>query len=348
MNDYYETLGIPRNASKDEVKRAYRKLAHQFHPDKSGGDDARFKEINEAYQVLGDDNKRQQYDRFGTTFQSGQGAGGFGGQQYSNADFGDIFEDLFSGFAGFGSKSRGRQRGRDISIGIDISFSDGMFGTNRSVLLPKTALCDVCGGNGAEPGSKLSKCDVCRGTGTVRETRKSMFGSFTSLTECSVCNGKGESPEKVCSSCSGAGVFRKQETIDFAVPPGINDGEVIKITGMGEAVAGGESGDVYVRVHVLPDPVFRRDGSDLIMDLTLMHSLLLLGGTQTVDTLEGAIEVRIPELSRAGDLLRIRGKGVPRQRGGRGDLLIRLVPKVPKKLSSRAKKILADLSEEGL
>ena len=355
--DYYEILGVPKNASQDEVKRAYRKLAHQHHPDKKSGDEKKFKEINEAYQILGDAEKRRQYDQFGTSFNSqpGQGQGGWSGDfsdfagGFGGADFGDLFEDILGGLGGFGrggGRAR-RRRGSDMALNLEIPFQEAVFGGKRSVLIEKNSACDNCGGSGAEKGTDMKKCGTCSGTGTVRETRRSLFGSFTSLAECTVCRGRGETPEKICHICKGRGIFRKQETIDIEIPAGIRDGEAIKFTGRGEAMAGGTAGDLYIKIKVLPHHLFRREGSDLLMDLQIPLSKMLLGGEENIETLEGKISVKIPELSKTGDFLRLRGKGVPSGRT-RGDLLIRLFPKLPKKLSHQAKKLLSDLEKEGI
>lgn len=363
--DYYEILGVQKGASKEDIKRAYRKLAHKYHPDKGGGDEKKFKEINEAYQILGDDVRRSQYDQFGSTsFGNGGGQGwdfsGFnqpsGGQGFGTDDLGDIFESFFStgggsafGGGGFGfGKNNRKRRGSDISISIDISFSEAVFGTRRSILIQRTAECESCGGSGAQALSKKKKCASCQGTGTVRDIRKSIFGSFTSLAECRSCEGRGEIPEHPCSICRGVGIKRKQENIDVEIPVGIQGGEVVKLTGLGEAARSGFTGDLYIRINIMPHPVFRREGSDLLMDLHLSLSAMLLGSEEKIETLDGFILVKIPELSNAGDFLRVRGKGVPRSRGLRGDLLIRLYPKLPKKLSARSKKILEDLKNEGL
>lgn len=350
--DYYEILGVQKGASKDEIKRAYRKLAHKFHPDKGGGDEKKFKELNDAYQILSDDQRRAQYDQFGSSGFSNRGGGfdfssGFGSQNFGAEDLGDIFESFFGGFGGGGGR-RGQRRGSDISIGIDISFEEAVFGAKRSIIIQRTTECEACRGSGAEVGSKKKKCSSCQGTGTVRENRRSIFGSFTSLTECRTCGGAGEVPEKVCFSCRGLGIKRKQENIDVEIPSGIQSGEVIKLTGFGEAVKSGLTGDFYVRINVMPHPVFRREGSDLLMDLNLPLSLMLLGGEEKISTLDGSILIKIPELSNSGDFLRVRGKGVPKSHGSRGDILIRLYPKLPKKLSTKSKKILEDLKQEGL
>ncbi|MDP3934661.1 MAG: DnaJ C-terminal domain-containing protein [Candidatus Giovannonibacteria bacterium] len=361
--DYYEILGVGKSASQEEVKRAYRKLAHQHHPDKKGGDEKKFKEINEAYQILGDDEKRRRYDQFGSAA-FGQGGGAQPGWDFSGfqdfdgnfggVDLGDIFGDIFGGFGGF-SRSRRAKRGSDISLSLDVSFRESVFGGARSVLLDKTSLCDICRGSGAEPGSHVKKCDTCQGTGTVRESRRSILGSFTSLAECSKCRGKGEIPEHFCKHCRGQSVLKKQENINIQIPAGIRDGEAIKLTGMGEALSGGAAGDLYVKINVIPHPIFRREGFDLVMDLYAQPSKMILGGEEAIETLEGPpdgragkILVRIPELSKAGDILRLRQKGVPKSRGNRGDLLIVLHQKLPKKLSHEARRLLSDLEKEGL
>jgi molecular chaperone DnaJ len=351
--DYYEILGVSRSASKEEIKKAYRKLAHQYHPDKGGGDEQRFKEISEAYRVLADDQKRSQYDQFGANFPNGA-SGGWSGEdifsQFSRQGHGfeDVFEDLFSGLGGSGFGGRRREkRGSDISIALDISFYDSVFGTMRGVILEKTSICDVCKGKGAEEDA-FKKCSTCQGKGTVRESRRSIFGTFTSLSECTHCYGKGEVPEKPCKVCNGATVMRKRENINIDIPPGIRDGEAIKLTGLGEAMPLGAPGDLYVKIGVLPNPVFRREGYDLLMDLSLPLSKMLMGGKEAVETMDGKIEVKIPELSKGGDYLRVRNKGVPQGTNSRGDLLIKLNPKLPKKLSGKSKDLLAELEKEGL
>mgnify|MGYP001562023196 CR=1 FL=1 len=346
--DYYDILGVSKDSSKEDIKRAYRKLAHKHHPDKNGGDEKKFKEINEAFQVLGDDSKRKHYDQLGTAGGfSGDFSQGFGGGRwgFGAEDLGDVFETFFGGFSRQGSRSK---RGSDISIAIDVSFADSVFGTKRSVLLQRSAACEACRGSGSEAGLKKKKCGTCQGTGTIRESRKSIFGMFTSLAECSLCKGTGEIPEHPCKSCKGMGIKRKQENLDIEIPPGIQNGEVIKLVGMGEDIFGGTSGDLYVKIGVALHPVFRREGSDILMDLQLPISTMLMGGEEKIETLDGAILVKIPELSNSGDFLRVRGKGIVKSRSSRGDLLIRLYPKLPKKLSPRAKKLLSDLKEEEL
>ena len=286
--DYYEILGVSRRASKDEIKKAYRRLAQKYHPDKNKGDDSKFKEINEAYSVLSDDKKRAEYDAYGRVFEGAEG-GGFGGFDFSGFDFGkgaagiefdlgEIFSDIFGG----GAFSRRKKRGRDISIDLEIPFEESVFGTERKVILSKVSMCEKCGGEGAEPGSELKKCPYCGGTGKIHDTKRSVFGVFTSIKECSNCGGRGSVPVKKCSRCSGSGVVPKKEEIAIVIPPGINDGEMIRLAGMGEAVQGGSPGDLYVKIHVKPHPVFRKKGNDLYMDLNIKISDALLGAEKEI------------------------------------------------------------------
>ncbi|MEK7142371.1 MAG: molecular chaperone DnaJ [Patescibacteria group bacterium] len=363
MNDYYEILGVPRNATKDDIKKAYRKLAHKHHPDKSGGEDKKFKEISEAYEVLQDEKKRADYDTYGKGFGNSGGAGGqgFGGFDFGDFasksggqgfefDFGDIFENFFGGQQGGRAKSK---RGADIAVDLSISFEDSIFGTERKILLSKVSYCQVCKGNGAEPGSEMEKCSTCQGAGRIRESRKSVFGMVSSFKECSKCAGKGSIPTKKCSACSGHGVTKKSEEISVKIPPGIRDGEAISMPGMGEAVAGGVAGDLYVKFTIGKHPVFRRDGANLAMDLDIKVSESLLGTEREISTLEGIIKLKVPAGINSGEILVLRGKGVPQGYGSfggrsRGDLMIKILIKTPKKFSKKAKDLIEELKKEGV
>ncbi len=358
--DYYQILGVDKKASKDEIKKAFRKLAHKYHPDKKGGDEAKFKEVNEAYGVLSDDQKRSEYDMYGNVFSGQQGSGGgqgFGGFDPSgwqsagagmDFDLGDLFNEFFSGAAGRERGGRRVKRGRDISVDIQISFEESVFGVERKLRLNKVSACDECQGSGAAPDSKMIKCETCGGQGQVRETRRSFIGSFSTIRECSACLGKGETPEKRCQTCHGNGVRKKDEEIKISVPAGIQDGEMIRMSGQGEGVPGGVAGDLYIKVHVEKHPVFRRQGSNLAMDLDIKLSDALLGAEYTVATLDGDIKVKIPPQIDFGEILRVKGKGVPIEGKSRGDLLIKVVINMPKKLSKKAKKLIEDLKQEGL
>lgn len=348
MKDYYEILGVARSASKEDIKKAYRKLAHQYHPDKKGGDEKKFKEVNEAYQVLSNDEKRAQYDQFGRVGDNNMGGGwDFGSfNGFEDMDMGDIFESFFGRGGGFGG-AQGRRRGRDISIDIEIPFSESVFGTERRVLIRKRATCDTCSGTGKEEGSAEITCSRCHGSGTIRDTKKSFFGTFTQVVECAECHGRGKIPEKKCRACHGEEVLVKSEEIRIIIPPGIENGEVVRIAGKGEAARGSEAGDLYVKVHVLPHPVFKRSRNDLYMKLEIPLSEALLGGSHHVPTLDGEIKVKIPQGVSDGEVLKVAGKGVPREDATRGDLLIEVKIKLPKKLTPAVKALIEQLQKEG-
>jgi len=354
MKDYYEILGVAKNASDDEIKKAFRKLAQKYHPDKKGGDEAKFKEVSEAYAVLSDKKRRAQYDTGAHAFGGAGQTGGFGGFDFSQFggfqqgnfqefDLGDIFGEFFGG--GQGQRSR---RGRDISIDIELSFRDAAFGTERRVLISKIGVCDVCNGNGAEKGSKVITCPTCNGKGEIRETRNTFFGAFTSARTCPKCHGKGTVPEKPCHKCHGEGVSRREEEIVVNVPPGVDDGEMIRMPGRGEAAASGVAGDLYVKLHVKPDPMFVREGNNLITVLKIRLSDALLGGSYDIKTLDGMEKIHIPEGVTHGEVIRVRGQGIPSTRGSRGDILVRIEIELPKKLSKEARALVEKLKSEGL
>jgi len=357
--DYYDILGIDKKAGKDEIKKAFRTLAHKYHPDKKTGDDAKFKEINEAYSVLSDDNKRAQYDQFGSAgpssgFGGGQSAGfdGFDFSQFTQGgngqgfefDFGDIFGDVFGG----GGNRRQAKRGHDISVDIELSFEDAIFGVERTILLNKVSKCDTCGGNGAEKGSELITCKKCNGKGSVREVKRTFFGQFESMNTCDECHGSGKTAKTKCHDCHGHGVLKKESEIKVKIPSGIENGEMIRLSGGGEAVSGGQNGDLYIKIHVKKHPTFRKDGQNLLMDLEIKLSDALIGSEYGVKTLDGDIKVKIPEGVNHGEILRIKGKGVPYDKHYRGDILIKIHVQMPKKLTKEAKKAIEILKKEGL
>jgi molecular chaperone DnaJ len=358
--DHYETLGVPKGSSKEEIKKAFHKLAHKYHPDKNKGYDAKFKEVNEAYQVLSDDKKRAQYDQFGSAGPGfGGGAGGFdpsnmggfdfsgfqNGQGFDMGDIGDIFSDFFGGGRGASQQNRGR----DISTEISVAFADSIFGTTRRILITKVSTCDTCHGSGGKPGAKQITCSHCSGKGQIRETRRSILGSFVQTRVCEVCMGKGTIPSEPCETCRGAGVKRKEEEIEVKVPAGIENGEMIRITGMGEAVRGGQSGDLYVKINVERHPMFRREGQNLMTDIEVKLTEALLGAEREVETLDGTVALKIPEGIASGTTLRLRDRGVPSQRGHkRGDIMIKVTVQIPTKLSKSAKDAIKMLKEEGL
>lgn len=369
--DYYKILGVDKNASAEELKKAYRKLAHKYHPDKIAEGTAehkeseqKFKELNEAYQVLSDANKRQQYDQFGTTYEqaSRQGGGGFGGGGFSgfgqganvNVDFDDL-EDLFggvfrgfSGFGGGGRRSRAQVRGADIQVTETISFKETAFGVSRQLKLYKTVPCAACNGSGAEKGSKVVTCKTCSGSGQVAEVQNTIFGSFQTVRACSACNGTGSIPEKVCSTCRGRRITKETTTINVDIPAGISDGETLRLTGQGEVVGGGTTGDLYVTVRVEADPHFERRGNDVLSVVQVAMSEAVLGSVREIETLDGAVSLTIPSGTKAGTVLRLAGKGITHLRGrGRGDHLVEVKIVVPTKLSKVQRKLFEELRDAG-
>lgn len=358
--DYYEILGVQKNASKDEIKKAFHKLALKYHPDKNNGDDKKFKEANEAYQVLSDEQKRSKYDQFGSAdgnpgfggFSSNGGAPGWdfsgfqNGQGFDMGDMGDIFGEFFGG--GMGRGSRNSRRGRDIQTEIDLSFEEAVFGVKKTISITKQSKCNVCGGSGAKVGTKMNVCKTCGGNGQIREVRRSILGSFSTTKTCDVCLGAGKIPSEKCSNCRGDGLVRKQNEIELNIPAGIDNAEMLKMTGTGEDIQNGPSGDLYIKVRVKSHPVYKRDGLNLNTDLSIKLSEALLGMEYKLKTLEGnTIEVKIPEGINHNELLRVRGKGVPSSRG-RGDIIIRVQIKMPPKLSRKQKEIIEELKKEGL
>ncbi|MCB9810918.1 MAG: molecular chaperone DnaJ [Candidatus Nomurabacteria bacterium] len=354
MKDYYQILGLQKGASKDEVKKAFRKLAAQYHPDKKTGDEAKYKEITEAYAVLGDEKKKAEYDSYGHAFNGaagGQGGfnwadfpgqGGFAGGQGFEFDISDIFENF-----GFGGGRANQARGRDVSIEINLSFKEAVFGTTRKVLITKNSLCTECGGNGAKKGAGMTTCTTCSGHGKIRETRQSIMGNFTTVRECSVCHGRGEIPKERCPHCAGAGVTRAQEEVEIKIPAGIENGEVVRMTGRGEAMPNGQPGDLYIKLHVEADKNIRREGTTLLTDLPIKLTDALLGGVYKVTTLDGTMDLKVPAGITHGELLRIKDKGVPTERG-RGDFMVRIKIEMPKKLSRKAEKLVEELRGEGV
>ncbi len=355
MKDYYQILGLQKGASKDEVKKAFRKLAAQHHPDKKTGNEEKYKEITEAYAVLGDDKKKAEYDSYGHAFNgSGGPSGGFGGFNWSDFasqggfngqgfefDISDIFENF-----GFGGGAK-QSRGRDISIEINLNFKEAIFGSTRKVLITKNSLCSECKGTGGKPNAGTTTCTACSGNGKVRETRQSIMGSFTTVRECNVCNGRGQVPKERCAHCAGAGIRRGQEEIEIKVPAGIENGEVIRMTGRGEAMPNGQPGDLYVKIYVEPHKTIKREGNTLYTNLPIKLTDALLGGSYKIETLDGVMELKVPAGISHNELLRIKEKGVPTERG-RGDFMVRINIEIPKKISKKAEKLIQELREEGI
>jgi molecular chaperone DnaJ len=359
--DHYSTLGVPKNASDEDIKRAFRKLAHQYHPDKTGGNDARFKEINEAYQVLGDPDKRKKYDQFGPGFEQmggfgGGGPHGFGGFDFSQGgikfDFGegggigDLFGDLFGGAARGGSRTR-EKRGRHIEMDLPLTFKEAAFGVDRELRVYKHVACADCSGTGADKGSKVTDCLQCGGTGQVRKVQQTIIGNFQTVGVCDRCEGEGKVPEKKCRRCGGNGVIKEERVIQVKVPAGINDGEVLRISGEGEAVVRGKSGDLYLAARIKADPDFRRDGFDVHSVKEISFSRAALGGSVAVATLDGDVDLKIPAGTQPATVFRLKGKGVPfLKRSGRGDHFVEIKVKVPDRLTRDQRRILEEWDQD--
>lgn len=357
--NYYEILGIDKKANKEEVKKAFHKLAHRYHPDKKEGNADKFKEVSEAYSVLSDDKKRAEYDAYGQAF-NGQGPMGGGGAPFEGFDFtnftdaagyqnfdfgnlGDIFGDIFTGT----SQSR-TPRGRDIQMDLEISFEESIFGAERKVLITKQSLCSTCNGSGGKPGTELKTCTACNGNGKIHEAKRSFFGTVSVVRACPTCRGTGKIPKEKCATCHGAGVTRKQEEIKVGIPTGIENGEVIRMTGRGEAISGGVAGDLYVKIYVKKHGSIYREGNNLLTNLSVKLSDALLGAEYSVPTLEGPVTITIPQGISFGEILRLKEKGVPYGKNRRGDLLIKITIAMPQKLSRSAKQLIEDLKKEGM
>ncbi|MCH7529865.1 molecular chaperone DnaJ [Patescibacteria group bacterium] len=349
--DYYNILGVSKRASKEEIKKAFRQLAHKYHPDKKDGDEIKFKEVSEAYGVLSNDKKRAEFDAYGRTFSDGGNAGfegfegstGGAGFNAQNFDFGDIFNEFFGG------ATRERvKRGRDISIDIAVSFKESVFGAQRKVLLTKISKCSTCSGSGSKEDSEFKTCNICNGKGKIHETKSSLIGTFTSVRVCDTCRGTGSIPKDKCNKCKGFGVLRQEEEIAITIPPGISNGEMIRLSGNGEAVSDGMPGDLYIKVHVQEDKIFTKEGNNIRMDLNVKFTDALLGGNYTIQTLDGDITVKIPAGVSFNEILRVRGKGVTIAKNHRGDLLIRVNITVPTKLSRKSKQLIEELKKEGV
>jgi len=354
--DYYEILNVSKSASKAEIKKAYRKLALKYHPDKNKEADAeeKFKEISEAYAVLYDDEKRKMYDQYGHAGID---------QQYSaedifrGADFGDIFgsmgglEDIFErffggGMGGFGRQSQRRRRGSDLRYDLEITLEDAFRGVETTIKVPRSEACDNCNGSGAKPGTSPKNCSNCDGTGQMKTTRRTAFGMFTQVTTCNRCRGQGKIIEQKCPECRGRGIVQKTRDIDLKIPKGIDDGSQLRLAGEGEAGSGG-TGDLYIVVHIRRHPIFSRRGLDLHMIKNISFPDATLGTKVDIRTLEDEIELKIPEGTQNGDTLRVRNKGMPEIRGrGHGDLYVEIHVETPKKLSRKAKKLLEELKNE--
>lgn len=356
--DYYEVLGVQKGATDQEIKKAYRKLAKANHPDLNPGDkaaEARFKEINEAYEVLSDSTKRSRYDQFGFAGVDpsyGGGGSGFGGGFSGDFDFGDlgdIFGSFFGGgFGGGSARTRsGPQRGESLRMGLTITFEEAAFGCEKEVSLDRVEQCEACGGSGAAPGTSPETCSNCGGSGTVQQRRQTPMGVFATTSPCPRCGGKGKIIASPCSSCGGSGQNRKRKTVKVSIPAGIDNGQIISLRGQGNAGKnGGPAGDLQIVITVQPHQLFQRDGSDVYCDAPITFTQAVLGGELEIPTIDGKVKYDIPEGTQTGTTFRLRGKGIPELRGrGRGDQYVTVQVKVPASLTNQQRDALQAFAE---
>ncbi|MBO20443.1 MAG: molecular chaperone DnaJ [Chloroflexi bacterium] len=348
-NDYYDLLGVSRGVGDEDIRKAFRRKAMEFHPDRNKSPDAeeKFKEINEAYQVLSDANKRAQYDQFG---KAGVGANGGAGQPFDGFDvfggFGDIFDSFFGD--GTGRRARQAQRGSDLQQRVVLNFEEAVFGAEREVEVTRLENCSVCSGAGNEPGTPLDTCNTCKGNGQVRRAQRSVFGQFTQVTTCTSCQGRGTIIKTVCSNCRGGGKERKSRKIAVNIPAGVESGIQVRLTGEGDAGSeGGGPGNLYVYLDVQEHQFFQREGSDLIYELAINIAEAALGVDKSIPTLDGDDEeLSLPQGTQPGSEFRIRGKGVPHLNGSRrGDLRVSVDVRVPGSLDDRQRELLEELAD---
>jgi len=351
--DYYEVLGINKDASADEIKKAFRRAAVEHHPDR-GGDEAKFKEVNEAYEVLKDPSKRQRYDQFGHAGVGGNGGGdpfaGFGGAggQNMHFDFGDMgLGDIFSSFFGGGQQGHRPNRGNDVEARVEISFEDAIFGTTVELGLNLEDICEHCKGNGAEPGYDLKTCDTCKGSGQVVQVMRTMFGNVQQASVCPTCHGSGKIPEKACSVCHGKGTKRKSQKIELKIPAGIDDGATIRLREHGEAIQGGSKGDLYVNIRVKAHKHFTREGDLILSEEHVSMVDAALGTEIEVDTVDGPVTMKVPAGTQSGADFKLSGHGVPHMRGNsRGAHIVTIIVDTPTKLSKKQKELLQQFRED--
>ena len=354
--DYYEVLGVDKGATADEIKKAYRKVAKECHPDLHPGDNAaaeRFKEANEAYEVLSDDTKKARYDQYGfagvdPSYGAGQPGGGFGG--FGGFDMGDIFGDIFGGFGGFGGTRQprnGPRKGENIRVGISLSFEEAAFGCDKEVRINVIDQCETCGGTGCAEGSTPEKCPDCNGTGTVRTRQRVMGMTMESNSPCQHCGGTGTIIKQPCKDCSGAGKVRKSRTVKVNIPAGIDDGQTISLRGQGHAgTNGGPRGDLLITVSVKAHPLFEREGASVMCEMNISFADAALGAELRVPTLDGDVKYNIPEGTQTGTTFRLKGKGIPYLNGsGRGDQYVTVNIETPKGLNSEQKELLRKFSD---
>ncbi len=358
--DYYEVLGVSKGASDDEIKKAYRKLAKKYHPDMNPGDkeaEAKFKEVNEAYSILSDSEKRARYDQFGhagvdPNYGAGGPGSGFGGFDMGDIDLGDIFGSFFGGgFGGFGgsasSRRNGPQKGESLRASLTISFEEAAFGCEKEINLNRTEECEACHGSGAEPGTTAETCPDCRGTGVVRVQQRTGGFAFSSTAPCSRCRGTGKIIHTPCKACGGSGSVKKTKRVTVSIPAGIDDGQAISLRGQGNAGKnGGPAGDLIVAVHVKPHPQFHRDGTTVLYEQPVTFYQAVMGAELEIPTIDGKVKYNLPAGTQTGTTFRLRGKGIPELRGrGRGDQYVTVRVQVPTSLNGEQKEALRAFAE---
>lgn len=359
--DYYEALGVSKGASQDEIKKAFRKAALKYHPDKGGTkeDEAKFKEINEAYQVLSDVKKRQAYDQFGHAGPRMGGSGGFDPNSYANMggfgnggfniNFDDLggIGDIFEMFTG-GGQPRKPKKGADIEAATSIDFMDAVHGINHEIVLEKYSVCDRCKGNGAEPGSSLKTCPTCSGSGQIRQEQHTPFGTFAQTAICPTCSGVGKVPEKPCTKCHGSGRIKDRTPLKVRIPAGIDSGQTIRIEGQGEAgPAGVPAGDLYLTIMVRPDPRFKRDGSNIYSEAKISFPRAALGTNIEVETVEGKVTLKVPAGTQSGKVFKLSDRGLSHLHSSRkGDHLVTVLVETPTKLSRKQRQLLEEFEED--
>lgn len=349
--DYYEILGVSRNADTAEIKRAFRQLAREYHPDVSQHPDAetRFKEINEAYEVLGDDGKRARYDRYGHAGVQGNGFGYSGG---GVTGFEEIFEEFFSGFAGArASGRRGPRPGRDIRVDVTISFEESVFGLEKEIEIDRLEICTVCDGSGAEPGTSPVRCPMCNGSGEVRNVQQTFLGSMVRVTTCPQCQGRGEITDTPCHNCNGQRRERKRTVLNVEIPAGVHEGLQIQVRGEGDAGdPNAPKGNLYVIINVRDHEYFKRRNNDIILDININIAQAALGDVVRIPTTDGEVELTIPAGTQTGRVFRLRGKGMPRLRSdgtssGRGDQLVYVQVAIPTSLTDQQRRLFEELGK---
>jgi len=344
--DYYEVLGVGRNASETEIKQAYRKLARQYHPDVNPGDkeaEAKFKEATEAYDVLSDPEKRARYDQFGHAGTDPNQAGGFGG--FDMGGFGDIFDMFFGG--GGGQRRNGPTRGADLRYDLTLAFEEAAFGTEKEIEVPRMETCPDCQGSGAAAGTHPTTCPQCRGSGQVKTVQRTPFGQFQTVRTCPQCHGEGRIIASPCRTCNGQGKVRKVKTLKINIPAGSEDGLSLRLSGDGEAGArGGPPGDLYIVLHVKPHKFFEREGNDVFCEVPITFVQAALGAEIEVPTLDGTVQMKVPEGTQTSTVFRLKGHGIPYRRGGgRGDQHVRVIVTTPTKLTDKQKALLREFGE---